>query len=210
MRRSGRRRPESPVRGSRGNTVAQESPDPARVGAMAKAYWITCYREVLDPAKLAAYARLAGPAIEAGGGRFIVRGIAAKAYEAGPVGAHRRHRIRYDRARDGCARQCRISSGPCSPSRRCRAGRAHRSRRLVGVRRSRSTPMPVNSWRRVQLHRRLACATADNLGALSSHRLAARAPTMVARASWLAAARVAFTIMPRCVEYCTRRGYWSA
>jgi uncharacterized protein (DUF1330 family) len=52
---------------------------------MAKAYWITCYREVLDPAKLAAYARLAGPAIEAGGGRFIARGIAAKAYEAGQL-----------------------------------------------------------------------------------------------------------------------------
>jgi uncharacterized protein (DUF1330 family) len=52
---------------------------------MAKAYWITCYREVLDPAKLAAYARLAGPAIEAGGGRFIARGVAAKAYEAGQL-----------------------------------------------------------------------------------------------------------------------------
>ena len=32
---------------------------------MAKAYWITCYREVSDPAKLAAYAKLAGPSIEA-------------------------------------------------------------------------------------------------------------------------------------------------
>jgi uncharacterized protein (DUF1330 family) len=52
---------------------------------MAKAYWITCYREILDPAKLAAYARLAGPAIEAGGGRFIARGVAAKAYEAGQL-----------------------------------------------------------------------------------------------------------------------------
>ena len=30
---------------------------------MAKAYWITCYREILDPRKLAAYAKLAGPAI---------------------------------------------------------------------------------------------------------------------------------------------------
>jgi uncharacterized protein (DUF1330 family) len=39
----------------------------------------------LDPTKLAAYARLAGPAIEAGGGQFIVRGIAAKAYEAGQL-----------------------------------------------------------------------------------------------------------------------------
>jgi uncharacterized protein (DUF1330 family) len=52
---------------------------------MAKAYWITCYREVSDPAKLAAYAKLAGPAIEGGGGRFIVRGIPAKAYEAGQL-----------------------------------------------------------------------------------------------------------------------------
>jgi uncharacterized protein (DUF1330 family) len=52
---------------------------------MAKAYWITCYREVLDPAKLAAYAKLAGPAIEAGGGRFVARGTAAKAYESGQL-----------------------------------------------------------------------------------------------------------------------------
>jgi uncharacterized protein (DUF1330 family) len=50
---------------------------------MAKAYWITCYREVSDPAKLAAYAKLAGPSIEAGGGRFLARGTAAQAYEAG-------------------------------------------------------------------------------------------------------------------------------
>jgi uncharacterized protein (DUF1330 family) len=50
---------------------------------MTKAYWITCYRKISDPAKLAAYAKLAGPAIEAGGGRFLVRGTAAKAYEAG-------------------------------------------------------------------------------------------------------------------------------
>jgi uncharacterized protein (DUF1330 family) len=50
---------------------------------MARAYWIACYREVSDPDKLAAYARLAGPAIEAGGGRFLARGTAARAYEAG-------------------------------------------------------------------------------------------------------------------------------
>jgi uncharacterized protein (DUF1330 family) len=50
---------------------------------MAKAYWITCYHEVSDPAKLAAYAKLAGPSIEAGGGHFLVRGIPAKSYEAG-------------------------------------------------------------------------------------------------------------------------------
>jgi len=41
------------------------------------------YREVSDPAKLAAYAKLAGPTIEAGGGRFIVRGKPAQVYEVG-------------------------------------------------------------------------------------------------------------------------------
>jgi uncharacterized protein (DUF1330 family) len=50
---------------------------------MARAYWISCYREVIDPAKLTAYAQLAGPAIEAGGGRFLARAVAAKAYEDG-------------------------------------------------------------------------------------------------------------------------------
>ncbi len=50
---------------------------------MAKAYWISCYREIIDPNKLAAYAKLAGPAIEAGGGRFLCRGMPAKVYEQG-------------------------------------------------------------------------------------------------------------------------------
>ncbi len=50
---------------------------------MAKAYWISCYRSVSDPDKLAAYATLAGPAIQAGGGRFLARGMPAKTYEAG-------------------------------------------------------------------------------------------------------------------------------
>jgi uncharacterized protein (DUF1330 family) len=50
---------------------------------MAKAYWVSCYREVKDPGKLAAYAQLALPAIESGGGRFLARGVAAVAYEAG-------------------------------------------------------------------------------------------------------------------------------
>ena len=52
---------------------------------MSKAYWITCYREIKDPAKLAAYARLAGPALEAGGGRMLARGLAVKAYESGQL-----------------------------------------------------------------------------------------------------------------------------
>jgi uncharacterized protein (DUF1330 family) len=50
---------------------------------MAKAYWISAYRAVFDPAKLAAYAQLAGPAITAGGGRFLARGGKVQSYEAG-------------------------------------------------------------------------------------------------------------------------------
>lgn len=50
---------------------------------MPKAYWISTYRSVSNPAKLAAYAALAGPAISAGGGRFLARGEPAKVYEAG-------------------------------------------------------------------------------------------------------------------------------
>jgi uncharacterized protein (DUF1330 family) len=54
---------------------------------MAKGYWIAFYRAVHDQEKLAAYAKLAGPAIQAGGGRFLARGTAAHAYEGGV--AHR-------------------------------------------------------------------------------------------------------------------------
>lgn len=50
---------------------------------MAKAYWIAAYRSVRDPQALAAYARLALPALEAGGGRFLARGVPARVYEGG-------------------------------------------------------------------------------------------------------------------------------
>ena len=50
---------------------------------MPKAYWISFYREINDQEKMAAYAKLAGPAITAGGGVFLARGVAAQAYEAG-------------------------------------------------------------------------------------------------------------------------------
>jgi len=50
---------------------------------MAKAYWITCYRSIKNPDALAAYAKLAGPSIQAAGGKFLVRGSPAKTYEAG-------------------------------------------------------------------------------------------------------------------------------
>jgi len=50
---------------------------------MSKAYVISCYCEVKDPERLQAYAKLAGPAIIAGGGTFLARGTAALAMEQG-------------------------------------------------------------------------------------------------------------------------------
>ncbi len=50
---------------------------------MAKAYWISTYRSISNPDALAAYAKLAGPALTAAGGRFLARGMPAQVYEAG-------------------------------------------------------------------------------------------------------------------------------
>lgn len=50
---------------------------------MPKAYWVATYRSVKKPEALADYAKLAGPAILAAGGRILARGMPAKTYEAG-------------------------------------------------------------------------------------------------------------------------------
>ena len=50
---------------------------------MAKAYWVATYRSIKNPDALAAYAEVAGPAIEAAGGRILARGIPTTAYELG-------------------------------------------------------------------------------------------------------------------------------
>jgi uncharacterized protein (DUF1330 family) len=50
---------------------------------MAKAYFVSIYRRINDPAKLAAYAKLATLAIEAAGGRFLARGMPEMVYESG-------------------------------------------------------------------------------------------------------------------------------
>jgi uncharacterized protein (DUF1330 family) len=50
---------------------------------MAKGYWINTFRALKDPEKFEAYRKLAGPAMEAAGAKFIVRGDPAKVYEAG-------------------------------------------------------------------------------------------------------------------------------
>lgn len=50
---------------------------------MAKAYWIACYRSISDPDALAAYAKLAVPALMAAGARVLVRGMPAQVYDQG-------------------------------------------------------------------------------------------------------------------------------
>src|ERR1700676_4911954 len=55
----------------------------SRRQSMPNAYSIACYRERTQPDKRRAYANLALPAIEAGGGKFLALGTATQAYEAG-------------------------------------------------------------------------------------------------------------------------------
>ena len=49
----------------------------------AKGYWMVAYREIRDPQKLADYMRLAGPALEAAGGRPLSRDGTIEVHEAG-------------------------------------------------------------------------------------------------------------------------------
>jgi uncharacterized protein (DUF1330 family) len=50
---------------------------------MAKGYLVTVYHSISDPNAMAEYGKLAGPALQAAGGKFLVRGSAAEAYEKG-------------------------------------------------------------------------------------------------------------------------------
>ena len=50
---------------------------------MAKAYWISAYHAINDADALAAYAKLALPAITAAGGKFLARGMPAAVKEQG-------------------------------------------------------------------------------------------------------------------------------
>ncbi len=49
---------------------------------MSKGYWVAFYHSVSNPQALAEYGKLAAPAIQTGGGRFLARGTPAKTYEA--------------------------------------------------------------------------------------------------------------------------------
>jgi uncharacterized protein (DUF1330 family) len=53
------------------------------ISIVKKAYWICFYRSINNQDALAAYAKLALPAIEAGGGRFLARGMPSQVYEHG-------------------------------------------------------------------------------------------------------------------------------
>ena len=50
---------------------------------MPKGYWVTTYRSIKDPDKLAAYAKLAPVALAPFGAKYIVRSAAVAASEAG-------------------------------------------------------------------------------------------------------------------------------
>jgi uncharacterized protein (DUF1330 family) len=51
--------------------------------SMAKAYWIVTYRSIKDTEALAAYAKLAEPAVSSAGGRNLVLGKPARIFEKG-------------------------------------------------------------------------------------------------------------------------------
>jgi uncharacterized protein (DUF1330 family) len=50
---------------------------------MPKGYWVSIYRTISDPEKLAAYNALGRAAVKAWGGRTLIRGGRVAAYDAG-------------------------------------------------------------------------------------------------------------------------------
>lgn len=50
---------------------------------MAKVYWVTTYRAIKDPDKLAAYGALSVPAVIAAGGKILARGVPSQVYDHG-------------------------------------------------------------------------------------------------------------------------------
>ena len=87
-----------------GYAQSAEQPWPRRTGSPPTA-------RSTNPDKLAAYAQLAGPAITAGGGKFLVRGTPAKTYEAGlnqrtVVVAIRKPGAGHRRPRQSCVPSC--------------------------------------------------------------------------------------------------------
>ncbi|WP_027929745.1 DUF1330 domain-containing protein [Amycolatopsis thermoflava] len=50
---------------------------------MPKGYWVSVYRTISDPEKLAAYNKLASPAVRAAGGRPLILGGRVVAHDGG-------------------------------------------------------------------------------------------------------------------------------
>jgi len=99
---------------------------------MAKAYWVSSYRSISNPEAVAAYAKLAGPALAAAGGKFLARGVAAQAYEAGI-----KERIVVIDVRKRCGRGCGARqpglSGRAESVQQCRLDARFPHRRGRGV-----------------------------------------------------------------------------
>ena len=110
---------------------------------MPKAYIVATYRSISNRDALAEYAKLAGPAMIAAGGRFLARGNAAKAYEKGIV--QRVVLIEFDSVEKAVA----AHDGPVSGriegfGQRRRARHSHRrSAGIIGLH-LRSTRMPMS------------------------------------------------------------------
>jgi uncharacterized protein (DUF1330 family) len=49
------------------------------------AYWISIYKQIIDQAKVEAYADLAGPALRRAGGTYVARGLPEETYESGEL-----------------------------------------------------------------------------------------------------------------------------
>ena len=121
---------------------------------MAKAYWISCYRSIKDPDALAAYAKLAGPAIQAAGGRFLARGMPAKVYEGGVD--QRTVLIEFDSLQQAIPRTTRCLQGRAASVRQCGgAGSAHRrGRRLRSSPQTKKAPRSFRGAEAVTSRRR--------------------------------------------------------
>src|SRR5262245_25285381 len=67
-----------------GLPCARLSPSPAgqqqEIAMAKKGYWVSAYRSIKDPDKVAAYAKLAGPALNKFGARYLARDVASNAY----------------------------------------------------------------------------------------------------------------------------------
>lgn len=50
---------------------------------MTNAYCVVTYHSITDPQRFERYAKLAGPALEAAGARFLARGLPTDVFEAG-------------------------------------------------------------------------------------------------------------------------------